>query len=202
MMPGAKMLRRASWGLGDQALSSLTNFALGAVVARSVSPESFGAFTLAFATYLLVLGLSRAVSSEPFVIRFSAVSDREWARGVASSTGTSILVGIVGGIGCAIAGILTTGNVRGSFLALALTLPGLMLQDNWRNVFFARRGGAQAFVKDLVWAVVLFPLTVHPPVLIDRRDRFPLRSTTGLDGEQPVTRISSLIELPSVLGLT
>lgn len=181
MLPGLKVVRRAGWGLGDQALSSLTNFALGAVVARSVSPESFGAFTLAFATYLLILGVSRAVSSEPFVIRFSAVSDREWKRGVASSTGTSILVGIVGGIGCAVAGLLSGGNVRGSFLALALTLPGLMLQDNWRNVFFARRSGSQAFVNDLVWAIALFP-AIGVAIALDLRSGFWLMMCWGVSG--------------------
>ena len=43
---------RLSWGVADQALSSLTNFAVGIVVARSLGIRELGAFSIAFATYL------------------------------------------------------------------------------------------------------------------------------------------------------
>jgi len=44
------------------------------------------------------------------------------------------------------------------FVALGLTLPGLLLQDCWRYAFFARGKGISAFANDLVWALVLFPI--------------------------------------------
>ena len=72
--------RRASWSFGDQALSSLTNFALAVVVARAVTAEEFGAFGLAFSAYLLVLGLVRAVTAEPLLVRASHVEPAEHAR--------------------------------------------------------------------------------------------------------------------------
>ena len=39
---------RASWGLADQALSSLSNLAVGVVVARSSTVADFGVYALAF----------------------------------------------------------------------------------------------------------------------------------------------------------
>jgi hypothetical protein len=33
-----------------------------------------------------------------------------------------------------------------------------MVQDNWRYIFFASRRGGQAFLNDVVWALVMFPL--------------------------------------------
>ena len=53
-----QIARRAGWGVADQALSSLTNFAVGVFVARQLGPTEFGAFSLAFATYLLALNAS------------------------------------------------------------------------------------------------------------------------------------------------
>jgi len=47
-----------------------------------------------------------------------------------------------------------------AFLALGLTLPGLMLQDSWRYSFFALGRGGQAFLNDTVWLVVLIPILV------------------------------------------
>ena len=41
--------RRFGWGLADQAVSSLTNFAVSLYVARSLGAVQFGAFSLAYA---------------------------------------------------------------------------------------------------------------------------------------------------------
>ena len=55
------VVRQLGWGVADQAMSSLTNFGIGIYVARSLGIQEFGAFSLAFATYLIVLfGLPRA----------------------------------------------------------------------------------------------------------------------------------------------
>lgn len=65
------MARRTGWGLGDQALSSLTNFALSVAVARVVTADAFGAFGLAITVYTLCIGLVRALTSEPLLVRYS-----------------------------------------------------------------------------------------------------------------------------------
>ena len=41
------MALRLSWGLGDQAVSSLTNFAVGVFVAHGLGVGAFGIFSLA-----------------------------------------------------------------------------------------------------------------------------------------------------------
>jgi hypothetical protein len=41
---------RLGWGIADQAVSSITNFALGIVVARSLGAADFGASSLAWVT--------------------------------------------------------------------------------------------------------------------------------------------------------
>jgi O-antigen/teichoic acid export membrane protein len=55
---------------------------------------------------------------------------------------------------------LCTGTTSLAFLALGLTLPGLLLQDSWRFAFFANGRGSQAFLNDMIWAMALLPALV------------------------------------------
>jgi O-antigen/teichoic acid export membrane protein len=151
----ARLAQRAGWGVADQALSSLTNFILGVFVARMVSPEEFGAFSLAFATYLFVLNASRGMATDPLAIRFSDVSAATWRRGVAASTATATTFGVVAGALCVLVALVPNGVVGLSFLSLGLMMPGLMLQDSWRYAFFAAGQGSKAFINDLAWGVFL-----------------------------------------------
>jgi hypothetical protein len=49
---------RLGWGIADQAVSSITNLAQGIVVARSLGAADFGAFSLAWVTYSVILNLA------------------------------------------------------------------------------------------------------------------------------------------------
>ena len=148
---------RLGWGVADQAVSSLTNFAVTIYVARTLGATQFGAFSLAYVTYAFVLNASRGLATDPLVVRFSGTDVPVWRRAVASATGTATVVGLAAGICVLAAAAVLTGTARAAFLALGLTLPGLMLQDSWRYSFFALGRGSRAFLNDLVWAVALAP---------------------------------------------
>jgi len=148
---------RAGWGLTDQSLSSLTNFAMGILAARELGPEAFGVFSVAFATYNLAQGASRSISSEPFVVRYSHVPDDDPGPAMSRAAGAALAAGALGAVGCLAASFLLHNELQDAFVALAIVLPGLMLQDYWRFSFFARGHGKAAFLNDLVWAAVLFP---------------------------------------------
>lgn len=148
-------VRRLGWGVADQAVSSLTNFAVSAYIAHSLGAEQLGAFSLAYVTYGFVLNASRGLATDPLMVRFSGVSPRSWRRAVASCSGTSLVVGLVAGIGALVVALVFTGTSRSAFLALGLTFPGLMLQDSWRFSFFVARRGWHAFLNDSIWAVTL-----------------------------------------------
>jgi hypothetical protein len=64
---------------------------------------------------------------------------------------------LVGGAVVLAGSLLLSGATRLAFIALGLTLPGLMLQDSWRYSFFAIDRGSQAFLNDSIWAVALLP---------------------------------------------
>ncbi|MGW4238320.1 hypothetical protein ACWEJP_16035 [Streptomyces sp. NPDC004749] len=151
---------RLSWGLADQAASSLSNFVVGIYVARSLGPAAFGVFSLAWVTYGVVLSVARGLATDPLVVRFSGVPDASWRGAAARSSGTALGVGAAVGAACLAVGLALGGSVGTAFACLGVLLPGLLLQDAWRYAFFAAGTGRKAFVNDLVWGVALVPALV------------------------------------------
>ncbi|WP_230423156.1 hypothetical protein [Prauserella cavernicola] len=151
------MVGRLSWGLGDQAISSLTNFAVGIVVARSLGASGFGVFTLAWVTYGVLLNVSRGLATDPLMVRFSGAADERWRAAVARSSGTALMIGVVSGALSIVAGLAVGGVIGGAFVGLGLVLPGLLVQDSWRFAFFAAGWGQKAVANDLVWAAAMVP---------------------------------------------
>lgn len=139
-------------------MSTLTNFLLSVYVARSLGASEFGAFTLAYLTYGFAINASRGLSIEPLLIRFSGTDVPAWRRATADCSGTALVVGLVSGILALAAGLVFEGTTGRAFVALGLTLPGLLLQDSWRYAFFALGRGHHAFINDVIWAAVQIPL--------------------------------------------
>ncbi len=153
-------LGRLGWGLSDQALSSLSNFLLGVAVARVLDAREFGAFGLAFATYLIGLGATRAIVSEPLTVSYSAASPPEWKRATHQATGAALAIGVLAGVLCVLVGSFASPTIRDGFVPLGVSMPGLLLQDVWRYSFFARARGRSAFLNDLIWTLLLFPTLI------------------------------------------
>lgn len=153
-------VQRLGWGVADQGMSSITNFAVNIYIARTLGAEQYGAFSLVFVTYSFVLNGSRGLATDPLMVRYSGTDVRKWRRAAASCTGTATLVGFASGVCVLLAGVVMHGAPRLAFIALGLTLPGLMLQDSWRFTFFALGRGGHAFLNDTMWAVALFPALI------------------------------------------
>ncbi|HKX69249.1 MAG TPA: hypothetical protein VJN29_18695 [Intrasporangium sp.] len=168
-----------SWGLIDQGLSSLSNFAVGIVVAHSVGLEEFGAFTLAWFTYGLILNVSRGLGTDPLVVRFSGVPMADWRTAVSRTSATAIVVGVVMGVACLLLGIAVPGPVGDALVGLGLVLPLLVLQDSWRFAFFAAGQGHKACINDLVWALALVPTMA---VAVQRESLLGIVLAWGLAG--------------------
>ena len=152
--------QRLSWGVADQAMWSLSNFAVNIYIARTLGSVQYGAFALAYVTCGFALNASRGLATDPLLVRFSGTDIPTWRRAITKCTGTAMTVGLTtGAIILAVAALLS-GTIRLAFLALGLTMPGLMLQDSWRYSFFALGRGGQAFLNDTVWTVALIPALV------------------------------------------
>jgi O-antigen/teichoic acid export membrane protein len=152
--------RRLGWGVADQAMSSIGNFAVNIYIARSLGAVEYGAFGLAYVTYGFMLNASRGLATDPLLVRYSGTPPPTWRRAVANCTGTATVVGLCAGTVVLAAATLLSGTTRMAFFALGLTLPALLLQDCWRYSFFAIGRGSQAFLNDLIWTVTLLPALV------------------------------------------
>jgi len=152
-----QLTKRLGWGIADQGLSSITNFAIGIVIVRLLGVRTFGAFSLAFTTYTVALNLSRGLATDPLVIRHSGTEPAAWRRATTEAVGAALVAGMVAGVVCVSAGTLFRRALEPSLgealVALGVTLPGLLVQDAWRFAFFAAGRAGQAFLNDLVWTL-------------------------------------------------
>ena len=64
---------RMSWGVLDQGISSLTNFAVAFFLAHTLTPAGLGAYSLTYLTYGFALNASRGMSTDPLLVRYSGV---------------------------------------------------------------------------------------------------------------------------------
>jgi hypothetical protein len=151
--------RRGAWVLADQAVSSLTNFGLSVFVLRAAGPREFGAFTLALATYMVVLCIWRALGGDPQLVRHSYGRLAEGRDAARAATGFAVVLGLTAAGGVLLASLAIGGVVGSALVHLALVLPGLLVQDAWRYTFFAAQAPARALVNDLAWALFQILLT-------------------------------------------
>lgn len=124
--------KRTAWGLADQVLASLGNFAATVVAARMLGVDAFGRFAIVGALYLVLLAVSRGVVSEPVLLRYSA---RHGTRDGGLDVGAGAIVLVAAGVAfvlAACAGAMSGHPIAWPLAALALCFPGLLLQDYLR----------------------------------------------------------------------
>ena len=148
------LVRRLGWGVADQGISSFGNLALGLIVARSLGPQGFGAFSLAYVTFGFLVSASRGPSTDPLLVRFSGTDRAGWRRATKAATATALCFGVVAGIGCIAVGLALPRGAGAGLVALGFGLPGILLQDSYRFAWFAQGRGDKAFVNDALWAVL------------------------------------------------
>jgi hypothetical protein len=122
-------------------------------VARSATTGGFGAFELTASIYLFFIGASRAIGAEPLMVRHSDDADHVVAEAAREATGVALVAGLVTGPVCLALGAVLDDPSGPALQALGVCLPGLLLQDAWRYVFFAAGRPAKAAANDGLWAI-------------------------------------------------
>ena len=102
--------RRVSWTVGDQLLSSLTNLGLALLVARELDADDFGSFTLVYGCYVFAVGVSKALTSEPLLVRHTADSPQARIKAIAESSGAALVIGVVIGVVFLVVASFTSGS--------------------------------------------------------------------------------------------
>ena len=135
----------------DQGLSSLTNLIISLAVARIVAPVEFGLFSAFFLLYVLALGTARAVTSEPFVVRFGTGRARRRRAAAAEATGAALVLGATVSGALLVVALWLPATPRLLAFAMAFVLPGLLLQDVLRFVALSNGRPKLAVANDGVW---------------------------------------------------
>lgn len=139
--------------IGDQAVSSISNFAAVAITANVASAGQFGQFSLAYAALLLFLGAQRALLGETLLVKYSAdgAVDAGVRRGV---MGGSLMMSAAA-LPLLLAGaVLADESSRLLWFVLAASLPVVLLQDTLRYLFICEGAPGRALAIDLMWAVL------------------------------------------------
>ena len=148
-------LKRIGWGFVDQGESSATTFILTVAGARLVGPHGLGVIAIGFSAYLVVLGLQRALVTQPLVVGTSAGSSG--LRNVALRG--AITVTLAGGgataLVFAVVGLTGGGAGREALLFFAPFILWPLVQEIWRVAFFRDRRGGAAAANDFAWLVVM-----------------------------------------------
>ena len=154
----SRLLRVVSWNVVDQALSAMSNLGLSIAVARTTSASGFGAFAVAFLLFGICLAIIKSVVGQPLQMRLSGASAAERRRGFQAGLGAATVLGFAFGLVLSVAGLVVKGEVGVALMALALVLPGLMLQDSCRMAAFTLGRPQLAALIDAVWTLALFGL--------------------------------------------
>jgi len=165
LVMGSQSRRRAALTVTDQVVSSGSNFATGVAVARLSGISQFGQYMVVVVFWLVLVGLHRALITEPMVVTSRADDDLgvRLADGLAAEAVYGAAACVVVGAGAA-AALATGHSLGGPLLALSLWLPGLLVQDYWRAMAFQQARPSLALANDLVFvavqalAVVVFAL--------------------------------------------
>ena len=147
--------RGAIFGFIDQSLFSATSFAMAIEVARHATPTQYGAFSVAYVAYTLVLGVVEAFAAETFLVRGVNLDVTLQRRMLGYASGVAVATGVL----CAALALLVATPGGGPFAlvlpAMFVLAPLLFVQDVWRFGFFAMGRPAAAALNDLVWATLL-----------------------------------------------
>ncbi|MFZ0170536.1 MAG: hypothetical protein WAL04_02530, partial [Acidimicrobiales bacterium] len=146
----------------DQVFASGSNFGVGVFVAHVAGangPEALGAFSLAYACWLVLASLHRALVTDPMAIENDAWQD-DRKRRLRSGLAAEIILSVVAAAIFLLAGIVLVlaGGLAFKFglglVAIAPWLPFLVIQDYWRWLGFMHKLPGKALANDTVFNIV------------------------------------------------
>lgn len=140
----------------DQGIYSGANFISIILLARWQPPNEYGAFSVAFAVFLLLSGIYTGLILEPISIlgpsRFAENKEEYFASQLRIHFLVTIPLSILFGL----CGILLTSNLfRQTFLSASLALPFMLLTWLARRTYYSNHQPLGAFVCSLLYALTL-----------------------------------------------
>jgi O-antigen/teichoic acid export membrane protein len=142
--------------MSDQAFASVSNFAVGVVVAHIAGAAGLGAFSLAYTCWILLTNAHRALITDPMAILGDLYSDDASQR-VRQGLAAEVLFGLVASAGFLLVGLMLrlagAHTFADGILALAPWIVFLNIQDYWRWIGFMSRRPEKSIANDAVFDI-------------------------------------------------
>ncbi len=151
----AQRLRGPALTLGAQALSSLTNFLVGAFALAADDLGSFGRFSIAYQLCLIVIAIGHGSTGNSVLIHAVRGGDERSDAVRAGASTAAVLVGLAAGIVLVVAGVAVGGDMRTPLLLAGAGSVGLVCQYTLRAARFALSDPAGVIRADGIWLAVL-----------------------------------------------
>lgn len=152
-------LRKSLLATLDQGTYSVTGFITSVVLARSLSPAEYGAYTLAFTALLLIGMFQDSLVTEPLLVygaskyqgTFGPYFQLFAKRQIVTTLGFSFCLAVAVGIAPRFFPHPWSGNILG----LAVAMPAILLAWLVRRAFYARTDPGGALINSLVQATCI-----------------------------------------------
>jgi O-antigen/teichoic acid export membrane protein/thymidylate kinase len=151
---------KCSTAIMDHGLISLSNFLLGIVLARYLGSEQYGAYALAFSTFVLLSLVHSALAMEPMSVFAPSI----YRKSLREYLGLLLWVQIAGSaiiVACTIAGgtlfrlLGQHSNLISAMEGIALASPCVLIFLFARRAFYLELRPAQALIGSVVYSTLL-----------------------------------------------
>lgn len=136
------------WAIADQGVVSLGNFLTTIILARAVSPEVYGVWTVIFGLILFLNVLHASLITYPLSVRAASRDDAEMGQLIVASLGLTALLALPLALILFGASFLIGGPALGIWASLALLF--WQLQETTRRALMARLAFRTALFTDAI----------------------------------------------------
>ncbi len=148
-----RLLGKAPWAVADQLLISATNFATMVLLARGLSQEAFGSFTLIYSVLLFANSLQSGLITQPHNILGIARHGEDYTCYTTSTAVSQLFFGAVAALAVLAAWAVArcaAWSVAPLLLTLAPSIVFWQLQEFVRRILYTEGRLAAAFVNDSI----------------------------------------------------
>lgn len=161
--------RRQLLSAADQGLSGLTNVIVVLAIAKVLTPDTFGAFSLVYTGLTMAVGVSRAFFGIPIAIASADSPEqrhRLYLRSVSAVMIVSpVILGALFFLGWAVAPGWLLQEAFLAVLITAIAAPLIVIQDVSRYYAIASHRAAIALTSDAIWFVAAMSLFLAGPLM-------------------------------------
>ena len=148
-----RLLDKAPWAVADQLLISAANFATMVLLARGLSQEDFGSFTLLYLVLLFANSLQSGLITQPHNILGVTRHGGDYICYTTSTAVSQLFLGAVAALAALAAWAVAryaAWRVAPLLLTLAPSIVFWQLQEFVRRILYTERRPAAAFVNDSI----------------------------------------------------